>query len=755
MKVSKYVVVILALTFVSRSTIAQYADRKVAAILIGNHAYHSPNLPPLNFPNNDVEKLGKLCKELRMDTCVITFEKKTQKEFFDDLRIYKKQILEPRHITDLVIYYSGHGGSHEGGESFLIPTEYQPLEIVSLYNLYTAKVGVLPSRDLHIYLEKLQAKSDSESTPYELEFRNRLNYFNLIENAAPIAMLCDSLKEFNLLFISDACRTPFTNSARGLTNLAGLPIDDKGYVKQWLKNNLHDYSGRADTFVSDFRKFNNYVNKTIGDFDKKCAYFNNTLSDPGIRKPVTLLYGTNFYNTSVELASIFSGVFTQCFLQNVRGSKSSPILIDDNFINNITRCINSTQKPMLAGVRSFDFPNTFIRSQPVNSATITRAISNKSFKAVKITLSKPPEKHIDLLTRNTDITRKIDQKELKTYSDFSHFFIVDTSLNRVPNFNVETKVRLPELSLAFEDSKISFSLFEENTIFGGNDYSFNKEKQSFSLTNGSVSNINNLTKKTENYLIDGDYNIIDDSTVSLKKSLLIPNILNCDIVTIKKISAGFDTVDMEIPDSYSTNVLKIQMVVSNSGKKTYKGADIPYTGALSNYKTKIINRANYSKGDSYFPTNEIFDNKWKNGKYKCVLRLKANIDSLQLTSDTALTHKLRADFLRLQVNNVSNCDDSQYPNNKAIACFKELSEVKYGIEIFQQTLGYVPLTIHFEIIDADPSQLKLSIPFYYTGVKNYIKNVDVESVTLECVEEYSEARVKDLLHGGTDVQVVH
>ena len=82
------------------------------------------------------------------------------------------------------------------------------------------------------------------------------------------------------------------------------------------------------------------------------------------------------------------------------------------------------------------------------------------------------------------------------------------------------------------------------------------------------------------------------------------------------------------------------------------------------------------------------------------------------------------------------------------ACYKVLSENKHGIEVFQQTANYTSLTVNFDIIDRAPSKLKSSIPFYSTAEKNYIKNVDVESIILECVEEYSDDYVKQKLGAG-------
>src|SRR6185503_16581901 len=156
-----------------------------------------------------------------------------------------------------------------------------------------------------------------------------------------------------------------------------------------------------------------------------------------------------------------------------KDSRSSPIVLDDNFINNVTRCINTDQKPILEGVRSFGFTNPFIKTQPINAATITKTISNKSVKAVRITLSTTTQKHLDLLKRTTSVMRKYDQKELKQLPEFAHFFTADSTLSQIPIFFVEARVRLPELSLAFEDNKMSLSFYEESIVSGGNDYTFN------------------------------------------------------------------------------------------------------------------------------------------------------------------------------------------------------------------------------------------------------------------------------------------
>ncbi|MGZ4000093.1 MAG: caspase family protein [Mucilaginibacter sp.] len=747
-KAGRFIIAVLILSLVAEMGFSQTPERKIAAILIGNHAYHSINLPPLAFPNNDVEKVKTLCQELKFDTVITTSEKKTRKEFFDDIALYKKLIFEKRHITDLVIYYSGHGGSYEGGESFLIPTDFEPLQILPLYTSSSEA-----KRDITIYLSDLD--TNTNRTPHEAEFRKRLGYFNLIKNAASVAMLCDSLKQYNLLFISDACRTRFVNSTKGFSDVTGPPIDDKAFVGPWLKKHLHDSKDREDQFITDFRDFKNYVNATIKDFDARCAYFNKTLSDPGVRKPVTVLYGTNFYNSATELSSLFSGVFTQCFIQSVKESRSSPIVLDDNFISNVTRCINTDQKPILEGVRSFGFTNPFIKSQIINAASIAKTITNKSFKAVRITLSNTTQKHLDLLTRTTSVMRKYDQKELKQLPEFAHFF-ADTSLSQIPVFFVEARVRLPELSLAFEDNKMSLSFYEESIVSGGNDYTFNKQNQTFSQGQGgiSISNVSNRTTKTETDQVDGEYSIISDSAISLKRSLLIPHVLNCDIMTVKKISANFDTLEVEVPDISTAVTLNLQLVVSNGSKKEYAGADIPYSGELTANKTKVVSKFNFAKGNIFFPTNTIFNNNWKNGKYKCVIWLKVKMDSLR-AADTAITNRLRNDFLTVQVNNVSNCDDPVSPVANSQECFKTLAEFKYGMEVFQQSTNYIPLTLSFDIVDANPSQLKLSIPFFCPEVKNCIKDVDVESITVDCVKVYSEAYVNQKLNSATPVNGVH
>jgi hypothetical protein len=757
MKAIQFAILILVSSTITNIVSAQTSDRKVAAILIGNHSYHSASLPALKFPANDVEKMGTLCQDLKFDTVITTYEKETKKAFFDDVRLYKTQVLKPRHITDLVIYYSGHGGIGDGGESFLVPTEFEPSEFLSMYNQYAENATLASGHDLMTYVERLQGKPDC--TPYETEFKKKLRYLKLIESAASVSMLCDSLKEFNLLFISDACRTPLSNATRGASTLAGLPVDDKGYVTEWLKTYAHNYSGRADKLIADIRDFTNYVNKTISDFDKNCGFFNQTLSDPGARKPVTILYGTNFYNSATELSNIFSGAFTKCFVQCIRDSKASPIIIDDNFIKTATQCINTSQKPILEGVRSFGLSNPFIKTQPVNATAMQKAFSNRSFKAVRMTLPDSAGKPVDLLTKHVSVMQRQTQKEVKQMPDFLHFFDADTSLARIPGFNVATSVRLPQVYLSFDDNKLSFYFEEQSTFFGGNDYTFNKKSLSFSVINLATINGSNITKKIQNFPLDGEYAIINDSTISLKKTLSFPYILNADQIIIKRISVNYDTIVMSIADSYTNKILTIQLAALDNYKKIYAGARIPYAGTLSDTRTRLVNKVSFTKNDSFYPTNAVFNNTWRNGKYKCVIRLKVNVDNTQLAADTAVTHKFRNDFLRLQVNNVSNCDNPLYPGANTTMCFKMLNEFKYGIEMFQQAATYTSLTVNFEVIDHDPSKLKLSIPFYCTTEKNYIKNVDIESVTLECIEEYSDQDVNKKLAAiapaGTPVPVAH
>lgn len=301
-------------------------------------------------------------------------------------------------------------------------------------------------------------------------------------------------------------------------------------------------------------------------------------------------------------------------------------------------------------------------------------------------------------------------------------------------------MRVSDLLFSFDDNKLSLYLVEHSTFFDGSDYNFNRENQTFSI---NTTTNNNISKKTEKWPINGEYAVDNDSTISLKKTLFLPNILNCDLVKIKRISINGDTILMEVPDSFNpAEILKIQMVGSKTDKKIYAGSRIPYTGELSKAtRTKIINKLNYSKDEAFFPTNAIFDNKWKNGKYQCVINVKANIDTIAFNSDTAAFRKLKSDFLRVQVNNVSNCDNPLYPGNN----LKILYETKYGIELFQQSKNYIPLTITFEVIDSDPSKLKLSIPLYCTDIKNHISNIDVESILIECTEEYTAEFVKQRL----------
>ncbi|MDH3459739.1 MAG: caspase family protein [Burkholderiaceae bacterium] len=139
------------------------------ALLIGNSDYR--NMPVLNSPVNEVDKIGELLKS-KYGFRVTTLKNATKNQILkalDDMN----EALQP--TDNLLVYYTGHGAQSENGQGYWLPVDG---EGVQSSNKYRTRLWVSTS-DVRDLLSVLSARhvlvvSDSCYSARFLQFRGAL-----------------------------------------------------------------------------------------------------------------------------------------------------------------------------------------------------------------------------------------------------------------------------------------------------------------------------------------------------------------------------------------------------------------------------------------------------------------------------------------------------------------------------------------------------------------------------------------------------
>ena len=713
-------------------TVSAQTERKVGAILIANNAYASNNFPRLDFAVNDLQRIHRLVTDLNIDTNLV-IEAKNINTSDEMLRFVDagSKIFTENNVTDILFYYSGHGVV-QNGESYMVPCQF------SQENLSTLYTGI------NDYVINFINQATTVKGPnWDAELTNRLRMINMASKAVPLSKIGEKLTNFNLVMITDACRSKMPDAAKSATAGAGM-IKEEGLMS-WIKNNGNPKKKLREEFVAEFTRFYADIDKKQQSISESSELFRNTLTTTKVRKPVTIIYGTTYFNEAIEIGSLYSSAFTDAFDKVIRNCKQPGIRFDDNFTSDVSRSITSVEQyPVIDGWRSFELINPFLKEQIVNTQNINRALGNKPFKAINLQVKQPGTGGSpNYVSRYKSIYRVYDSSQVKSWTGFKELTATDT-LNSCGKFRVNVFTRIPSLSVLVEKSNLNLYHEDETSIVASGNYNFKPDNCELVISDPASVNNGNREPLTirRNYDDESEFQFINDSTISFSKQLNIPSFGTFSEMTVHRISPLFDTVYVEMPDLYNNTSVLATLVLTRSNKKLFAGPKIPYQGVLNTNNEKLVLK--YGRSVNYYPTNVPVTANWKNGRYTATVNMQVELDTAMLNSANAsLLQEMKKKFALIQANDISSCTDPKAPESKADTCFRVLAQASYGLERVMAESS-LTMAVNYNVIASDPTALKLSIPFSFV-YPDYIKSIKVSSLLIENLQEFTDREVKQIL----------
>lgn len=718
-----------ALTLLFCLTSFSQIDRKIGAILIGNGTYASPNFKTLSQSDDGVRIMKQLFIDLNISSELVTeaIDNMTVSQMMAEIKS-KRDFFKSQKVTDIIFYYTGHGAvMTESGESFFVPGNFREDSLQQLYSEYGGINDWV--------LDFLSRATKPGSIGFNPELTGSLRDFNLMQHTVPLSVVCNELKEFNLLVLSDACRDTLPDISKG-SSLMTMISDDE--LSSWIKKQSSLNPAGRQKFVKEVKDFIAYINQKNTEFNRSVSSFKNTMSLLSVRKPVTVFYGTTYYNKAFENPDVIGGVFTAALEQAVRNSKNLILQFNSNLPAEVGKYITSSkgQIPYIEGAQNFELFNPFIKGQEITIANINKATLNSSFEAISLQ-KKVSEGNIssNFFSEDNLIRQQLTRKELADWPSFTNLIASDTT-DMCKTITVSALGRVPAMSFIFEDDIVRTYHVQEATLLPAYKYRFSIDKCEMFLKDSSDLFFDNQQLKKIRQEFDGDakYRVLNDFVISLLQDMKMPPLGTFSKLIVRRISPKYDTIYVELPDKQTNGSLLATLVKTKSNKKVFAVNNLPYKENGEITDSKKLRIRNIKSTATYAPNNTPVINKWQSGEYVATIKMSVDLDSTIYQVADSVMAKMFRDFMIIQAIDITGCKDARSPYASGKTCIKILGEAKYSVEkvIYEKQFS---LSVNFKIVNPAPS-LKIAIPFDYNYPK-YVKNVYVESLTIDYNGEFS------------------
>ena len=718
-----------AIAFLSSALCYSQTDRKIGAILIGNGTYDSPNFKTLSQSDDGVRIMKQLLADLNISSDLLAqaTDNMTVSQMLVEIKS-KRDIFKSRKVTDIIFYYTGHGSvMAESGESFFVPGNFREDSLQQLYSAY----GGINNWVLQ-FLKRATKPGGSDFNP---ALTGLLRDFNLTQHTLPLSVVCNELKEFNLLVLSDACRDTLPDISKGASLLTMISDDA---LNSWIKKESSLNSAGRQKFVNEIKDFINYVNQKNTDFNKSVSNFKNTMSLLSVRKPVTVLYGTTYYSKAFENPDVIGGVFTAAFEQAVRNSKNLSLRFDNDFPSEIGKYITSSkgQVPYIEGAQNFEIFNPFIKGQEINMTNINKIILNTSFEAISLQ-KKSPEGNIssNFFSEYNLIRQQATREELSDWASSNNLIVPDTAAI-CKSVSIAALGRVPSMSIIFEDDMVRSYHTQEATLLPAFKYRFSPDNCEMFLKDSTDLYFDSQVAKNIRQDFDAEvkYRVLNDSVISLLQYMSMPPLGTFSKMIVRRISPKYDSLYVELPDMRSSSSLAAILVKTKNNKKIFTVNNIPYISNGDIVEGKKLRIRNIASTPTYAPNNATVVNKWRNGEYTATIKLSVDLDSAVYQIADSTMEKMVKNFVTIQAVDISGCKDAKSPVASGKTCVTVLGEAKYSVEKIMYEKQLL-LNVNFNVVNAG-NRLAIAIPFDFKFPK-YVKNVYVESLTIDCNRELS------------------
>lgn len=747
-------VLMLASTYVHAQLIED--NQKIAALVIGNSAYTGGNpYPPLNFPPVDIQNVVHCLSDQYKIYTRPLLQIRNAGDFRIELQSFK-DYCGSHGITKVIIYYTGHGAVALG-ENFIIPTNFKINGPSDVYNGLNA--------DVTDFLNKISSPSADTAIN---AFKETVNNYLVAKNAMSIHEICDYFKDYNVLLISDACRSKLSIVTKGASSSS---VNTSAYLTQWSKANWgHMKRSRLSQFIVDFNAlYQDMINQNGSAIDGY-SRFSQTMSDKSVRQGVTLLFGTNFYNPAYENPETFSSIFTNAWLASMQSCYSPTITFNQNQLTAIIKKIptNIQQHPVIDGIQNFVIENIPKRGTIINANIIRQVINNTAddrknfFTATRIE-DRSTGQAINLKTTYNLIANNIALSKLQSDDPFSSYF---NHLN-CASILINYWVSLPDIRIFFEGKHVKFYAKSSVMLPSKSNYELDTTSCTFKLKGNPNTQTDQNTPGTQSilnsHISDGstidfdnyqenDQEIVADSIIKLSQPLVIDKLdLTFNQLIIHKINSSLDTVEVALNDLRPwKSGKKFYLLIVRSAdsmpflkSKRFFSTDLPYMGGTLSDSLYVLNELSTSCNNER--NNKPLNFQWTSGEYQMTINLKPEYSISNPDSSIAAN----TNILHMEVNDVTTCD------NPLINCAcgtgtkgKTINKVTFPKSLLRNSVS--TYTFHFKVYSATPDRIRLSFPLYadYAG----LSRIDIKNIEIRLLNQFDDATVNTELAAQAAIQ---
>lgn len=243
-------------------------SRKSAAILIGNSAYIKKadgGVGDLGSSNIDIYQFKMSMSLFKMDT-ICYFLNVTKQQLSVQLPKCRES-LRVRGITDILIYYTGHGFSIGYNDKFPEFDCWLGVDIDFLKN----QIPKFESWSSNKELKELLNSNSCKEVLSGKDFGSFVTLTSYLNSAIPIAWISEMFSSFNLCIISDACRSRI-----------GL-LPNAEYFDNFINNDSSVFNKWKPSFEIKKNEATEYKQKFKKDLHSYISYFTDLVDSETIR----------------------------------------------------------------------------------------------------------------------------------------------------------------------------------------------------------------------------------------------------------------------------------------------------------------------------------------------------------------------------------------------------------------------------------------------------------------------------------------